>query len=99
MSIKKAIDVKWRDNARKRIKSCDYVVFLCGEYTDSGVGVSAELSITQEEKITYFLLRGRRRRNVKKPKGAKSEDQEYNWTRNNLKLLLEGKRGSFLLKE
>lgn len=92
LSIKEAIDVRWKEKARQRIKSCDCVVVLCGEHTDSAAGVTAELSITQEEGIPYFLLWGRDSKNVKKPKGAKSEDKIYNWTWNNLKLLFDGKR-------
>lgn len=92
LSIKEAIDVRWKENARRRIKSCDRVIVLCGEYTGSATGVSAELSITQEERIPYFLLCGRESKNVQKPKGAKSEDKLYNWTWNNLKLLLNGNR-------
>ena len=61
MSIKEVIDVKWKDNARRRIKSCDCVIVLCGEHTDTAKGVTAELTITQEEKVPYFLLCGRKR--------------------------------------
>lgn len=92
MSIKEAIDVKWKDNARKRIKSCDCVIVLCGEFTDLAKGVAAELSITQEENAPYFLLKGRKEKEVKKPLGAKSSDKIYKWTWDNLKLLLKGKR-------
>jgi hypothetical protein len=92
LSIKEAIDARWKENARRRIKSCDCVIVLCGKYTGSATGVSAELSITQEERIPYFLLCGRESKNVQKPKGAKSEDKIYNWTWNNLKLLLNGNR-------
>ncbi len=92
MSIKEAIDVKWKDNARRRIKSCDVVIVLCGHYTDSATGVAAELSITQEENIPYFLLRGRNSGNVVKPRNAKGNDTIYDWTWKNLKLLIEGRR-------
>ncbi len=92
MSISEAIDVKWKNNARKRIKSCDCVIILCGEHTDSAKGVTAELTITQEESIPYFLLKGRKEKEVKKPLGSKSTDKIYRWTWDNLKLLLKGNR-------
>lgn len=92
MSIKEAIDVKWKENARRRIKSCDVVIVLCGHFTDSATGVAAELSITQEENIPYFLLCGRNDGDVKKPKNFKSTDKIYNWTWRNLKILIEGGR-------
>lgn len=59
MSIKEKIDCNWKENARRRIKGCDVVVVLCGEHTDTATGVTAELTIAQEEKIPYFLLKGR----------------------------------------
>ena len=76
----------------KRIKSCDCVIFLCGYYTDTAKGVTAEMSITREEKVPYFLLAGRNGTNIKKPSNSLSSDKIYKWTWKNLKLLLEGKR-------
>lgn len=92
MSIKEAISSRWKDNARRRIKSCDVVVVICGEHTDSATGVSAELKIAQEESIPYFLLRGRSTKYCKKPVAARNDDKIYNWTWDNLKLLFNGYR-------
>ena len=92
MSIKEAIDQNWKYYARRRIKGCDCVIVLCGFYTDSAKGVTAELSIAQEEGIPYFLLQGRNSNYVAKPVGAKTTDKIYSWTWNNLKLLLDGCR-------
>ena len=91
MSIKEAIDENWKTHARKRIKSCDVVIVLCGKYTNTAKGVTAELTIAQEEKIQYFLLSGRNNESVK-PLGAKSSDKMYNWTWDNLKALIGGAR-------
>lgn len=91
MSIKEAIDSNWKEYARKRIKSCDCVIFLCGYYTDTAKGVSAEMSITREEKVPYFLLAGRNGTNIKKPSNSLSSDKIYEWTWKKIKLLLEGK--------
>lgn len=92
MSIKEPISKNWKDNARTRIKGCDCVIVLCGQYTSSASGVTAELSIAQEEGIDYFLLSGRTDNRVEKPKSAKSSDKIYNWTWNNISLLLRGCR-------
>lgn len=92
MSIKEAIDSNWKYYARRRIKSCDCVIVLCGRYTSSARGVSAELSITREEKVPYFLLCGRSSGHVEAPNGALSSDKIYNWTWKNLELLLKGYR-------
>lgn len=92
MSIKEAISSNWKRYAREKIKRCDCVIVLCGEYTDSAKGVSAELTIAQEENKPYFLLCGRANKEVKKPLTAKKTDKLYKWNWNNLKLLLDGKR-------
>ena len=57
-SIKEAISSDWKAKARTRIRGCDVVIVLCGEYTHTASGVSAELSIAQEENVPYFLLKG-----------------------------------------
>ncbi|MFH0816259.1 MAG: TIR domain-containing protein [Methanobacteriota archaeon] len=92
MSIKEAISEDWKDKARTRIKGCDVAIVLCGEYTDFATGVSAELEITQEENVGYFLLYGRADKICKKPKSAKASDKLYNWTWDNLKNLIGGGR-------
>lgn len=92
MSIKEAIDQNWKSYARKRIKGCDCVIVLCGFYTDSAKGVTAELSIAQEEGVPYFLLQGRNSYHITKPVGTKATDKIYIWTWDNLKLLLNGDR-------
>ena len=92
MSIKEAIDNDWKDKARTRIKGCDVVAVICGKYTDNATGVSTEISIAQEEEIPYFLLNGRANQVCKKPKAAKTSDKIYNWTWDNLKALINGKR-------
>ena len=65
MSIKEAIDSNWKAKARTRIKGCDVVVVICGKYTNTATGVSAELKIAQEEGVSYFLLYGRSTENCK----------------------------------
>ena len=92
MSIKEAIDNNWKAKARSRIKGCAVVAVICGKYTDVATGVSAEISIAQEEGIPYFLLQGRSNEVCKKPKAAKTSDKIYNWTWNNLKTLINGGR-------
>lgn len=92
MSIKEAIDSNWKFYARRRIKSCDCLIVLCGNYTSSARGVTAELTIAQEENVPYFLLCGRNSGLIQRPIGAKNTDKIYNWTWDNLKLLLKGYR-------
>ncbi len=93
MSIKTPIvDEDWKKNARRRIKGCDVVVVICGEHTDTATGVSTEVRIAQSEGVDYFLLKGYANKTCKKPVAAESTDKIYNWTWDNLKLLIGGAR-------
>jgi len=91
-SIKEPITGDWKAKARTRIKSVDIVAVICGEHTDTATGVSAELTIAQEENVSYFLLKGYSDKTCVKPKAAKSTDKLYNWTWENLKILIGGGR-------
>jgi len=91
-SIKEALSGNWKEKARKRIKSVDVVAVVCGEHTDSATGVSAEVTIAQEEKVSYFLLAGYKDKSNKRPKAAKATDKMYTWTWDNLKALIGGGR-------
>src|SRR3989338_9227964 len=79
-SVKEPMTGDWKDKVCARIRNVDLVIVLCGEYTDSAAGVSAELSITQELPKPYFLLKGRANKTCKSPKSAKSTDKMYDWT-------------------
>lgn len=91
-SLKDELSGDWKAKIRERIRRVDQVVVICGEYTDSATGVSAELSIAQEEEKPYFLLKGRKDVSCIKPKSAKDSDKIYDWTWPNLELLFAGKR-------
>lgn len=92
-SIKEPITSgNWKDKARTRIKSVDVVVIVCGEYTNTATGVSAEVKIAQEEGIPYFLLKGYASKTCVKPIAAKSSDSIYIWNWPNLKKLIGGSR-------
>lgn len=91
-SVKEHITGDWKERVRTRIKSVDVVCVICGEHTDTATGVSAELTIAQEEGKPYFLLQGRANKTCKKPKGALSSEKMYGWTWDNLKTLIGGGR-------
>jgi hypothetical protein len=91
-SLKEPLTGDWKRKVRDRIRRCDVVCVICGEYTDTATGVSVELSIAQEEEMPYFLLRGRANRVCKKPKSATDADKIYDWTWDNLKKLIGGAR-------
>ena len=91
-SIKEAMTGDWKKKAAARIRDVDVVAVICGEHTDTATGVSAELSIAQEENISYFLLQGYSNKMCKKPKSAKSTDRMYIWNWDNLKKLIGGGR-------
>jgi hypothetical protein len=91
-SIKEAIDQKWKDKARTRIRSVDVVAVICGQNTNTATGVSAEVKIAQEEEKPYFLLRGYSDKTCVKPTAALASDKIYDWTWDNLKKLIGGAR-------
>jgi hypothetical protein len=91
-SIKEAVAKDWKEKARARIKSCDVVIFICGESTHTATGVDAEMKITRDEAISYFLLKGRSDKTCTKPSTSDEKDKMYKWTWDNLKLLINGAR-------
>jgi hypothetical protein len=82
----------WMEKARTRIKRADQVIVICGEHTNSATGVDVEIAIAREESTPYFLLGGSKDKTTKKPTSALSTDKIYNWTWDNLKLLIAGNR-------
>ena len=92
MSVKQELAGDWKEKARQKIKNVDHVIVICGERTHSANGVSAEIRIAQEEGIPYFLIQGRASGRCVKPVAALETDKIYNWTWDNLKLLLNGRR-------
>lgn len=91
-SVKEPMVGNWKEKIRQRIRSVDVVAVICGESTDTAMGVSTELSIAQEEKKPYFLLWGRADKTCKKPKTARDTDKIYKWTWDNLEALIAGAR-------
>jgi hypothetical protein len=91
-SIKEHIDENWKAKARARMKRVDVLAVICGQHTHTATGVSAEIKIAQELGLDYFLLKGYKDLDCKKPLTAKSTDSMYNWTWPNLKALIGGGR-------
>lgn len=91
-SLKEPIDEKWKQKVRDIIRRTDLTIIVCGEFTDTAVGVTAEMTIVREENKPYFLLRGRRRKVCRKPKGALRSDEIHPWKWNTLKGLINEAR-------
>jgi len=91
-SVKEHMTGDWKEKVRRRIRSVDQVVVICGEHTNTATGVAIELKIAQEEKKPYFLLYGRSSKTCTKPTTALSTDKMYKWTWDNLKSLIGGAR-------
>jgi hypothetical protein len=91
-SLKEPLAGDWKAKIRTRIRSVDQVIVLCGAHTATATGVSVELTIAQEERKPYFLLAGRANGTNQPPRAAKPGDKMYNWTWDNLKLLIGGAR-------
>ena len=92
ISVKQTLFGDWKAKVRPKIRNAEQVVVICGEYTHTATGVSAEVEIAQELDKPYFLLKGRSDKSCTKPKSAKDEDKIYKWTWENVGLLLRGNR-------
>ncbi len=91
-SVKEHLTGDWKEKVRRRMANIDLVIVLCGEYTHTATGVSAEVTIAQEKSVPYFLLAAYSDKNCTKPTSAKTEDKVYKWTWDNLKILIGGAR-------
>lgn len=91
-SLKEPLTGDWKEKVRRRMDNVDLVIVICGEYTHTAKGVSAELTITQEANKPYFLLWGRNGKTCIKPTSALGSDKIYEWTWETLKALIGGAR-------
>ena len=91
-SVKEPFTGNWQSKVRERIRQTDLTVVLCGAWTHTAAGVAAELDITRQEGKPYFLLAGRTDVSCSKPANAYPTDKLYQWTWDNLKVLIAGTR-------
>lgn len=91
-SLKEPLTGDWKEKVRRRMDNIDVVIVICGEYTHTAAGVSAELTIAREAKRPYFLLWGRNGKTCTKPTSALASDKIYEWTWEDLKNLIGGAR-------
>lgn len=91
-SVKESLTGDWKEKVRRRMANIDLVIVLCGEYTHTASGVTAEVTIAQEKSVPYFLLAAYSDKSCTKPTSAKAEDKLYKWTWDNLKALIGGSR-------
>lgn len=91
-SIKEPLSGDWKEKFRRRLSNVDQMAVICGEYTHLASGVAREVQIAQEEGKPYFLLQGRSDKTCTSPTTARTTDKVYNWTWENLKVLIAGGR-------
>lgn len=91
-SVHERFDANWKARVRERIRRTELTIVICGEHTHTADGVATELTITREERKPYFLLWGRPRKTCHKPRMALKSDKIYEWSWDNLKLLIAGNR-------
>ena len=91
-SLKEPLTGNWQRKIEDRITQTSVVIVICGRHTHTADGVSIELNIARKLKKPYFLLRGRKEGGCNKPKAAATTDKVYDWTWDNLKILLNGGR-------
>ena len=91
-SLKEVLRGNWKEKVREKIKKVNAVAVICGKHTANASGVNAEVKIAQEERVPYFLLKGRKDGGNQKPRTAKEKDKMYGWEWETLKDLIDGKR-------
>lgn len=91
-SVKDHLMGDWKQKVRGRIDRADVVCVLCSPTSHTAKGIEVELDIAKELKKPYFLLKGYADKDCKKPANATAADKMYNWTWDNLKLLVHGNR-------
>ena len=91
-SVKEHLTGEWKQKVRQRMANIDVVVVLCGTTTHTARGVAEELIIAKELNKPYFLLKAYSNKACTKPTSAVATDKIYNWTWDNLKLLIKGSR-------
>ena len=91
-SVKEPLTGDWKAKVRGRIERADLVIVICGEHTHKATGVTVELQFAKDLGKPYFLLQGYPDKNCTKPSNADVNDKMYNWTWDNLKLLIGGAR-------
>lgn len=92
LSVKEPFSGNWKEKVRERIRKVEVVAVICGMNMGTATGVDAEIEIARSERIPYFLLCGRANNQYTRPKAALPTDQVYNWTWENVKLLIGGAR-------
>lgn len=91
-SVKDHLTGDWKEKVRQRMANIDVVIVLCGTNTHNAKGVAEELIIAKELKKPYFLLKAYSEKDCTKPTSALAGDKIYNWTWDNLKLLISRAR-------
>lgn len=91
-SVKEHLTGDWKEKVKGRIQRADLVIIICGEHTHAATGVSVELAIAKEVGKPYFLLKGYGDKNCTWPTTVSQTDKMYNWTWENLRLLINGAR-------
>ena len=91
-SIKEPLTGDWKGKVRRRMDNIDVVIFLCGTLTNTASGVTAEYRIALDANKPYFCLKAYSDKYCMKPAGAFASDKVYDWTWDNVKLLIGGAR-------
>ena len=91
-SVKSPLEENWREKVRKNICMPDLTVIICGENTGKVKEYDGRVDSCLRRTKAVFLLRSRPRIDCKKLAMAVTADMVYDWTLENLKLLISGAR-------
>ncbi|MGE4130255.1 MAG: TIR domain-containing protein [Bdellovibrionales bacterium] len=91
-SVKEPLQGDWKTKVKARVGRADVVAVICGANTHTATGVAFELQAAKDQSVPYFLLTGYKDKVCTKPTTASAADKMYDWTWDNLKLLIHGSR-------
>ena len=91
-SVRYRIDEGWKKEVGDRIRRVDLIIVICGEHTHQAEGVEAEVTMVQQARKPYFLLKGRKDKTCTRPRSAPKRKKIHPWTWPSLEELIANPR-------
>lgn len=80
---------EWKEKCLAKIKKCDLVIVMVGPKTAQCTGVKAEIQMAKTSGVPVVGVKGYNNKECPRPDGLEGY---YNWTWDNIKLLVKGNR-------
>jgi len=80
---------EWKEKCLTKIKRCDLVIVMVGPKTSQCTGVKAETQMAKTAGVPVVGVKGYNNKDCPRPEGLEGY---YNWTWENVKSLVNGRR-------